>query len=180
MTNLDSTFKNRDITLPTEVCLVKGMVFPVIMYGCGSWTIKKAECWGIDAFELWCWKRLLRVPWTARRSNQSILKEINPEYFIGRTDAEAETPILWPPDVNIWLIGKDPDAGKDWRWDEKGTRGWGGCISLIQGTWAWVNSGSWWGTGKPGMLQPMGLWRVGHDWATDLNWVWINTKILIT
>ena len=75
------------------------MSFPVVMYGCDSWTIKKAECQRIDAFELWCWRRLLRVPWTARRSNQSVLKEISPEYFIGKTDVEAETPILWPPDV---------------------------------------------------------------------------------
>ena len=81
-TNLDSIFKNRDITLPTKVHLVKSMVFPVVMYGCESWTIKKAECRRIDAFELWCWKRLLRVPWTARRSNQSILKEISPEYSL--------------------------------------------------------------------------------------------------
>ena len=78
MTNLDSIFKSRDITLPTKVRLVKAMVFPVVMYGCESWTVKKAECWRIDAFELWCWRRLLRVPWTTRRSNQSILKEINP------------------------------------------------------------------------------------------------------
>ena len=84
--------------MPTKVSLVKAMVFPVVMYGCERWTIKKAEHHRIDAFELWCWRRLLRVPWTARRSNQSILKEISPEY-IGRTDAEAETPILWPPDV---------------------------------------------------------------------------------
>ena len=111
MTNLDSILKSRDITLPTKVCLVKAMVFPVVMYGCESWTVKKAEHQRID-FELWCWRRLLRVPWTARRSNQSILKEINPEYS-GRTDSEAEAPILWPPDANSQLIGKDPDAGKD-------------------------------------------------------------------
>ena len=94
--------------------------FPVFMYGCDSWTIKKAECWRIDAFELWCWRRLLRVPWTARRSNQSILKEISPGCSFGRTDAEAETPILRPPDAKNWLIGKDPNAGKDWRQEEKG------------------------------------------------------------
>ena len=82
MTNLDSILNSRDITLPTKVCLVKAMVFPVVMYGCESWTIKKAECRRIDAFELWCWRRLLRVPWTARRSNQSILKEISPEYSL--------------------------------------------------------------------------------------------------
>ena len=98
MTNLDSILKSRDITSPTKVRLIKAMVFPIVMYGCESWTIKKAECQRTDAFELWCWRRLLRVPWTARRSNQSILKEINPE-FIGRTDAEAETPILWPRDA---------------------------------------------------------------------------------
>ena len=95
MTNLDSILNSRDITLPTKVCLVKAMVFPVVTYGCANWTIKKAECPKIDAFELWCWRRLLRVPWTARRSNQLILKEIK----TGRTDAEAETPILGPPDV---------------------------------------------------------------------------------
>ena len=98
MTNLDSLLKSRDITLPKKVCLVKAMVFPVVTYGCESWTIKKAECLTTDAFELWCWRRLLRVPWTARRSNQSILKEISPE-FIGRTGAEAEIPILWLPDA---------------------------------------------------------------------------------
>ena len=97
MTNLDSIFKSRDITLPTKVCLLKAMVFPVVVYGCESWTVKKAEHQRIDAFELWCWRRLLRVPWTARRSNQSILKEIL--VFFGRTDVEAETPILWLPDA---------------------------------------------------------------------------------
>ena len=99
MTNLNSILKGRDITLSTKVCLVKAMVFPVVMYGCESWTIKKAEGQRIDALELWCWRRLLRVPWTARRSNQSILKEISPGCFIGRTDVELETPVLWPPDV---------------------------------------------------------------------------------
>ena len=91
MTNLDSVLKSRNITLPTKVCIVKAMIFPVVIYGCESWTIKKAEQQRIDAFELWCSRRLLRVPWTTRRSNQSILKEINP-------DAKAEAPILWPPD----------------------------------------------------------------------------------
>ena len=99
MTNLDSILKNRDITLLTKVCLVKAMVFPVAMYGCESWTIKKAECRRIDAFELWCWRRFSRVPWTARRSSQSILKEISCDWFIGRTGVEAETPILGPPDA---------------------------------------------------------------------------------
>ena len=121
MTNLDSILKSRDITLPTKVCLVKAMDFPMVMYGCESWTVKKAEHQKIDTFELWCWRRLLRVAWTARRSNQSILKEIRSRVFIGRTDAEAETPILWPPHGKSWLIGKDPDAGKDWGQEEKGT-----------------------------------------------------------
>ena len=100
MTNLDSILKSRDITLPTKVRLVQAMVFPVVMYGCESWTVKTAEHRRTDAFELWCWRRLLKVPWTARRSNQSILKEISPGVFMGRTDVEAETPILWPPDAN--------------------------------------------------------------------------------
>ena len=98
MTNLDNILKGRDITVPTKVRLVKAMAFLVVMYACESWTIKKAECRSIDAFELWCWRRPLRVPWTARRSNQSILKEINPGCF-GRNDAKAETPVLWPPDA---------------------------------------------------------------------------------
>ena len=97
MTNLDSIFKSRDITLPRKVHLAKAMVFPVVMYGCESWTVKKAECRRIDVFELWCWRRLLRVPWTARRSNQSIHYEDQPWDFLGRNDAEAETPVLWPP-----------------------------------------------------------------------------------
>ena len=99
MTDLNSILKSRDITLITNVHIVKAVVFPVVMYGCESWTIKKAEHQRIDAFKLWCWRRLLRVPWTARRSNQSLLKELSPECFIGRTDVESETPILWPPDV---------------------------------------------------------------------------------
>ena len=114
MTNLDSILKSRDIILPTKVNLVKAMVFPAVMYGCESWTTKKAEHWRINAFELWCWRRLSRVPWTARRSNQSILKNQS-WIFIGRTDAEAETPIIWPTDMKNRLIGKDPDAGKGWR-----------------------------------------------------------------
>ena len=98
MTNLDSILKSRDITLLTKICQVKAMVFPVVMYGCESWTVKKAVK-KIDAFELWCWRRLLRVPWTTRRSNKSILKGDVSWEFIGETDVEAETPILWPPDA---------------------------------------------------------------------------------
>ena len=120
MTNLDSILKSRDITLPTKVHLVKAMVFPVVIYECESWTVKKAECWRIYAFELWCWRRLLRVPWTARRSNQSTLKDQSC-VFIGRTDAKAETPVLWPPHAKSWLTGKDPDTRRDWGQEEKGT-----------------------------------------------------------
>ena len=120
MTNLDSILKSRDITLPTKVCLIRAMVSPVVMYGCESWTVKKAKCWKIDAFELWYWGRLLESPLDC--------KEIQPVHpkgnqfwiFIGRTDAEAEAPILWPPDSKSWLIRKDSDAGEDWRQDEKG------------------------------------------------------------
>ena len=136
MTKLDSVLKSRDITLSTKVRPVKAMVFPVVMYGCKIWTIKKAECRRIDAFELWCWRRLLRVPWTARRSNQSMVESVQRSFqdwssldpgskgdqswvFIGGPDVEAETPILWPPDVKSWLIRKDPDAGKDWGQEEK-------------------------------------------------------------
>ena len=111
MTNLDSILKSRDITLPTKVHLVKAMVFPMVMYGCESWIIKKAERRRIDAFEL-CWRRLLRVPWTARRSNQSILKESSPECSLEGLMLKLK-PILWAPDVKNRLIGKDPDAGKD-------------------------------------------------------------------
>ena len=99
MINQDSILKSRDITLPTNVCLVKAMVFPVVMYGCESWTIKKPECQRIDAFELWCWRRLLKLPWTARRSNQSILKEISPEYSLEGLMLKLKLPVLWPPDV---------------------------------------------------------------------------------
>ena len=104
MTNLDSILKSSSVTLPTKVCLVKPMVFPVVMYGCESWTVKKAEHRRTDAFELWCWRRLLRVPWPAKRSNQSILKEIQSWVFIGRTYAGAGTPILWSPDAESRLI----------------------------------------------------------------------------
>ena len=106
MTNLDSILKSKDIALPTKVCLVKAMVFPVAMYGCESWTVKKAEHLKIDAFELWCWRRFLRVPWTARISHQSILKEISLGCSVGRTDAQAETPILWPPDAKSCSLEK--------------------------------------------------------------------------
>ena len=119
MTNLNSIFKSRDVTLPTKVCLVKAMVFPVVMYGCERWTIKNAECRTIDAFKLWCWRRLLRVL-DCKEIQPVHLKGNQSWIFIGRTDVEAETPILWPPDWKNWLIGKDSDAGKDWGQEEKG------------------------------------------------------------
>ena len=120
MTNLDSILKSRDITLPTKVHLVKAMVFPVVMNGCESWTIKKVEQWRIDAFELWYLRRLLRIPEDCKDIQPVHPKGNQSWIFIRRTDAEAETQ-LWPPDAKNWLIGKDPDAGKDWRQEETGT-----------------------------------------------------------
>jgi len=117
MTNLDSILKSRDITLPTKVHLIKAMNFPVVMYGCESWTIKKAERWRIVAFELWCLRRLLRVPWTTRRSNQSILKEISPGCSLEGLMLKLQYFGTW---AKNWLIWKDPDAGKDWEQEEKG------------------------------------------------------------
>ena len=166
MTNLDSILKSRDITLPTKVGLVKAMVFWVVMYGCESWTIKKAEHRRLDAFELWCWRRLLRVPWTARRANQSILKETSPEcsseglmlklklqysdHLIRRTDSFE----------NTLMLGKiEGSRIREWwrmRWLDGVTNSW---ISV------WVNFGSWWWTGRPGVLQSMGSQWAGHDWA---------------
>ena len=120
MINLDSILKSRDITLSTNVHLVTTMIFPVVMYGCESWTMKKADRWRIDAFELWHWRRHLRILWTARRFNQSILKKISPEYSLEGLMLKLK-PILWPPDAKNWLTGKDPDVGKDWRQEEKET-----------------------------------------------------------
>ena len=119
MANLDSILKSRDITLLSKIRIVKAMVFPVVMYGCESWTIKKAECWRINAFELWCWRRFLRVPWTAKRSNQSILKEISPEYSLEDWcwSWNSNTLATWCEELTHW---KDPDAGKDWKRKEKG------------------------------------------------------------
>ena len=168
MTNLESILKSRDITLPTKVCLVKAMVFPVVMYGCDSWTIKKAEHWRIDAFEPWCWRRLLRVPWTARSSNQSIIKEISPEYSLEGLMLKLKLQSFGH------LMRKADSFERPWCWerlktrgkgDDRGLDGW--IASLTQWTWVWVNSGSWWWTGRPGVLQFMGSQRVGHEW---LNW----------
>ena len=169
MTNLDSIFKSRDITLPTKVCLVKAMVFPVVMYGCESWTVKKAERW-IDAFELWCWRRLLRVPWTARRSNQSILKEISPgcslEGMMLKLELQYFGHLMWRADS----LEKTVMLGKIGAGGEGDGRGWDGWMaSLTQWTWVWVNSGSWWWTGRPRMLQLMGS-QSRACWAAELNW----------
>ena len=154
----------------TKVHLVKAMVFPVVMYGCEGWTIKKAEHRRIDAFELWCWRRLLRVPWTARRSKQSILREMNPEYSLEglMLKLNSNTLATWCKELTHW---KRPWC---WEWLRAGgegdDRGWDGWMALpTQWTWVWVNSGSWWWTGRPGMLPFIGH-RVGHDWATELNW----------
>ena len=171
MTHLDSILKSRDITLRTKICLVKAMVFPVVTYGCESWTKKKAEHRRIDAFELWCWGILLRVPWSARRSNQSILKKISPEcsleglmlklklqYFghlMGRTDSLEKT-VMWK---RLQVGGEG---------DEKGWDGWMASPTLW--TWVWVKARIWWWTGRPGVLQSMGLQRVEQDWVTELNW----------
>ena len=157
MTNLDSIFKSRDITLSTKACLVKAMVFPVVMYGCEIWTIKKAEHRRIDAFEPWCWRRLLRVPWTARRSSQSILKEISPgcsleglmlklkrQYFghlMQRADSFEKTLMLGN------IEGRRRRGPQRMRWLDGIIDSW---------TWVWVNSGSWWWRGRPGTLRFMG------------------------
>ena len=170
MTNLDSILKSRDITLPAEVYAVKAMVFPVIMYGCESWTIKKAEHQRNNAFEQWCWRRLLRVPWTARRSNQSILKEISPEYSLeGRCWSwNSNTLSTWCEELTHWK--------KPWCWARlkagRMKRGWGWdgwMASPTQWIRVGVSSRSCWGAGKPGVLQSMGLQRVEHGWVTELN-----------
>jgi len=176
MTNLDSIFKSRDMTLSTNVHLVKAMVFPVVMYGCESWTIKKAEHRRIDAFELWCWRRRLRVPWTARRSNQSILKEISPgcpleglmlklklQYFGHWCEELTHLKRPW-----CWKRLRAGGEGDDRGWD-----GW--MAPPTQWTWVWMDARSWWWTGRPGMLWFMGSQRVRHDWTTKLNWTMLNT-----
>ena len=141
------------------------MVFPVVMCSC-DWTIKKAECQRIYAFELWCWRRHLNVPWTTRRSNQSIWREINPEYSLEGLMLKLK-PVFAQYDAHRWLIGKVPDAGKD-RWQkEKRVWKWDEMASPMQWTWTWTNSRRYWGTGRPGVLQTMGLQRVGHNWATE-------------
>ena len=172
MTNLHSIAKTRDITLPTKVYLVKAMVFPVVMYGCESWTLKKAEHWRIDAFELWCWRRLLRVPLTARRSNQSILRRsiLNIHW--------KDWCWSWNSNTLATLCKEATHWKRPWCWERLMARGegddreWDGWMSsLTRWTGVWVSSGSWWWIGKPGVLQSMELQRIGHDWVTELNWI---------
>ena len=169
MTNLDSILKSSDITLPTKVRLVKAMVFPVVMYGCESWTVQKAEHRRIDAFELWCWRRLLRDPWTARRSNQSILKEISPgcSWKDWCWSWNSSTLATSCEELTHWK--------RLWCWEGFGAgaegddRGWDGWMTSPT-RWTWANSGSWWWTRRPAVLQFMGSQRVRQDWATELNW----------
>ena len=163
-----TTGKSRDIILPTKVRLVKAMVFPVVMYACESWTIKKAECRRTDAFELWCWRRLLRVPWTARRSNQSILKKISPECSLEGLVLKLKLNNLatWCEELSHWK--------RPWRWErwkaggEGADKGWDGWMAWpTWWTWAWASSMSWW-TRKPGVIQSRGLQRIGQNWMNEL------------
>ena len=168
---MDSILKSRDIILPTKVRLVKAMVFAVVTHGCESLTIKKVEHWRIDAFQLWCWRRLLRVPWTLRRLNQTLRREINPEYSLEGLMLKLQYfgQFFWCEELTHWK--------RPWCWErlkagEGEDRGWDGWMaSLSQWTWGWASSRSWWWTRKPSVLQSMGLQKVRHDWATELNWL---------
>ena len=180
MTILDSMLKSRGITLLTKVHLVKVMVFPVVMYGCESWTIKKVERWRTDAFELWCWRRLLRIPWAVKRSNQSILKEISLEYSLEELMLKLKLQyfghLMWRTDSleKTLMLGKFEGRRRRGRQGMKWL-----MVSPTRWTWVWASSGSWWWTGKPGMLQWTGLQRFGHDWVTELNWKnYLNSKNL--
>ena len=163
--------KSRDITLPTQVHPVKTIVFSVVMYGCESWTIQKAKCRRIDSFELCCWRKLLRVPWAARRFSQSILEEIRPGCsFQGlMLKLNLNTLATWCEDLahlkRLWCWERLRAGGEG---DNRGWDAW--MASSTQWTWVWVNSRSWWQTGRPGVLQFMGLQRLVHNWATDVNW----------
>ena len=173
MTNLDSILKSKDISLLTKVLIVKAMVFLVVMYGCESWKIKKAERLSIDAFEtVW---RLLRAPWTARRSNQSILKEINPEYSLeGLMLKLHHFGHLMQKAVSLektLMLGKIESRRR-----RGNRRGGGWMASPTQWTWVWVSSRSWWWTRRAGVLRSTGSQRVGHDWATGLNWLILSSK----
>ena len=169
MTNLDSIFKSRDITLPTKVHIVKAMVSPVVMCWCESWTLKKAERWSIDAFELWCWRRLLRVPWTAKRSNQSILKEISPGCSLEGMMLKLKLQYFGHL-MQSWLIGKDSDAGRDWGQEEKGTTedemaGWHHWLDECESEWT---PGV--GDGQGGLACCDSWGRKESDTTERLNW----------
>ena len=173
MINLDRIFKSRDVTMLTKICLIKAVVFPVVMYGCESWTVKKAERQRIDAFELWCWRSLSRVPWTARRSNQSILKEISSGCSLEGLMLKLK--LQYFGHLMRWVdsLEKTLMLGEIWGRRRRGSHlsGWDGRMaSPTQWTWVWVNSESWWWTGRPGMLRFMRSQRIGHDWVTELNW----------
>ena len=153
MANLDSILKSRDITLLTKVHLVKAVVFPIVMYGYESWTIKKAEHWRIDAFELWCWRRLLRVPWTARRFNQSILKEISSGCSLEDLMLKLKLQYFGHLMLGTYSLEKTLMLERLKAGGEGDDRGWDGWMaSPTLWTWVWVNSGSWWWTGRPGVL----------------------------
>ena len=168
MVHLDSKLQSGDITFSTEVGIVKAMLFLVVIYGCESWTIKKAEQQRTHAFELWYWRRLLKVPWTTRRSNQLILKEINPEYSLEGLMLKLKLQYFgywWEEPTNwkrSWCQERLKAGGEG---DDKGWDGW--MASPTQWTWVWASSGRWWWTGKPGVLQSMGSQRVRHNWATE-------------
>ena len=169
MTKLDSILKSRDRMLPTEVHLVKALVFPEVMYRCEIWTIKKSECQRIDTFELWCWKSLLRVSWTARRSNQSILREISPEYSLEGLMLKLKLQYLdtWCRELTHWKSSPCWETLKAGR--EGDDRGWDGWMaSLTRWTWIWESFRSWWCAERPGILQSMGSQKVGQDWTIEL------------
>ena len=150
---LDNVLKSRVFTLPVKVCIVKALIFSVVMYGCESWTIKKAEHRRIDSFKLWCWRRCLRVPWTARTSNLSILKEISPEYSLEGLMLKLKLQYFGHLMQTADSFKKSLMLGKTEGRRRRDSRGWDGWIaSPTQWTWIWANSGRWWRTGRPGML----------------------------